>query len=34
MHPADGVTLLDTSSLDFEQSVRALLAEIEVVRSV
>lgn len=34
MTPAEGVTLLDTTDLDFEQSVQAVLAEIEAVRSV
>jgi cytidylate kinase len=34
MKPAEGVTLLDTSELDFEQSVGALLSAIEVVRNV
>lgn len=34
MTPAEGVSLLDTSDLDFEQSVQALLNVIKVVRSV
>lgn len=34
MTPADGVSLLDTSDLDFDQSVQALLSAIEVVRNV
>lgn len=29
LEPADGVTLIDTTELDFEQSVAALIAEIE-----
>lgn len=34
MTPAEGVILLDTSDLDFEQSVQALLSAIEAVRNV
>lgn len=34
MTPAEGVSLLDTSDLDFEHSVQALLNVIKVVRSV
>lgn len=34
MTPADGVSLLDTSDLDFDQSVQALLSAIEAVRNV
>lgn len=34
MTPAEGVILLDTSHLDFEQSVQALLSAIEAVRNV
>ena len=34
MTPAEGVSLLDTSDLDFEQSVQALLSAIEAVRNV
>lgn len=33
MHPAEGVTLLDTSDLDFEQSVEAVLGLIEAVKN-
>lgn len=32
LEPADGVTLIDTTELDFEQSVEALIAEIERAR--
>jgi cytidylate kinase len=32
LEPADGVLLLDTTNLDFEESVRALINEIEKVR--
>jgi cytidylate kinase len=31
LSPADGVTVIDTTSLDFEQSVQALMDEIAKV---
>lgn len=34
MIPAEGVKLIDTTDLDFEQSVQAVISEIEAVRSV
>ena len=34
MTPAEGVKLIDTTDLDFEQSVQAVISEIEAVRSV